>query len=138
MGQMLTSPPSPMHFSCIFFEKCLGAEYPLGGGGGGEGGEGGEAWFGISLCRFEFLYQTPSSTMCNVLGWISSFRVRIRVCVCMGISVAVEVEGGGGVAYSNCLANALDDFFFQPFLAFPSISLHDVSKGEKGNEPKHP
>jgi len=45
---------------------------------------------------------------------------------------------GGGVAYSNCLANALDDFFFQPFLAFPSISLHDVSKGEKGNEPKHP
>ena len=113
MAQIPTSPPLSNTLLVDFFEKCLGAEYPLGGG------RGGEAWFGISPSRFELLYQTPSSTMCNIREGVSSFRVCISVCVHLGISVVVEAGGGGGVAYNNCLANALDDFFSSHF----SLSL---------------
>lgn len=71
--------------------------------------------------------------MCNVLEWMSS----VRVCACLGICVmVVQVEGGRSNTGNNCLANVFDGFSFQPFLAFPSISLHDVRGKKKGRERK--
>lgn len=69
--------------------------------------------------------------MCNVLEWMSS----VRVCVYLSIYVmVVEVEGGRSNTDNNCLANVLDGFSSQPFLAFPSISLHDVRRKKRKGE----